>query len=58
MDQLVGDLRALVASEDEPRAIWSDPVRRIGLLLRLDSVGEIREAFREAFVDIQVHLFR
>ena len=31
MEQLFGDLGTLVASEDELRAIWSDPDRREAL---------------------------
>lgn len=37
--QLFGDLGNLVASEDELRAIWSDPERREGFLQRLAELG-------------------
>lgn len=39
MDQLFGDIGALVASEDELRAIWSDPERRAALIQRLIELG-------------------
>ena len=39
MAQLFGDLGALVASEDELRAIWSNPERREGFLQRLAELG-------------------
>jgi type I restriction enzyme, R subunit len=39
MDQLFGDLGTLVASEDELRAIWSDPARRAAFIQRLAEMG-------------------
>ena len=39
MDQLFGDLGTLVASEDELRAIWSDPARRSAFIQRLIELG-------------------
>ncbi|MGQ7794525.1 EcoAI/FtnUII family type I restriction enzme subunit R [Faunimonas sp. B44] len=39
MDQLFGDLGTLVASEDELRAIWSDPARRATFIQRLAEMG-------------------
>lgn len=39
MQQLFGDLGQLVVSEDELRAIWSDPGRREGFLRRLADLG-------------------
>jgi len=39
MEQLFGDLGALVASEDELRQIWSDPERREGFIERLVELG-------------------
>jgi hypothetical protein len=39
MDQMFGDLGTLVASEDELRAIWSDPGRRTSFIQRLAEIG-------------------
>lgn len=39
MQQLFGDLDALVADEDELRAIWSDPDRREAFIQRLTDLG-------------------
>lgn len=39
MQQLFGDLGALVADEDELRAIWSDPDRREAFMRRLTDMG-------------------
>ncbi|KRG86702.1 restriction endonuclease subunit R [Stenotrophomonas daejeonensis] len=39
MQKLFGDLGQLVVSEDELRAIWSDPERREGFLQRLADLG-------------------
>ncbi len=39
MNQLFGDLGILVASEDELRAEWSDPVRRAAFMQRLGEMG-------------------
>jgi type I restriction enzyme R subunit len=39
MDQLFGDLGGLVASEDELRAVWSDPDRREEFAQRLTEMG-------------------
>ncbi|MFT4256451.1 MAG: DEAD/DEAH box helicase family protein [Pseudoxanthomonas sp.] len=39
MQQLFGDLGQLVVSEDELRAIWSDPDRREAFLRRLTDLG-------------------
>ncbi|MBM9593437.1 DEAD/DEAH box helicase family protein [Rhodobacteraceae bacterium MCCB 386] len=39
MEQLFGDLGTLVASEDELRAVWSDPERRNAFILRLTEMG-------------------
>ncbi len=39
MEQLFGDLGTLVASEDELRAVWSDPERREGFIQRLSELG-------------------
>ena len=36
---MFGDLGALVASEDELRAIWSDPGRRTAFIQRLAEIG-------------------
>ena len=43
MEHLFGDLGGMVASEDELRAIWSDPESRKGFLQRLDEMGYDRE---------------
>ncbi len=39
MEQLFGDLGALVASEDELREVWSDPDRREAFIQRLTDLG-------------------
>jgi type I restriction enzyme R subunit len=39
MQQLFGDLGALVADEDELRAVWSDPDRREAFIQRLTGLG-------------------
>ncbi len=39
VEQLFGDLGTLVASEDELRAVWSDPERREGFIQRLSELG-------------------
>jgi len=39
MEQLFGDLGALVTDEDELRAIWSDPDRREAFIQRLADLG-------------------
>ncbi len=39
MNQLFGDLGTLVASEDELRAVWSDPDRREGFMQQLTDLG-------------------
>ncbi|TCT29734.1 EcoAI/FtnUII family type I restriction enzme subunit R [Martelella mediterranea] len=39
MEQLFGDLGNLVASEEELRAVWSDPERREGFIQRLTELG-------------------
>ncbi len=59
MAQLFGDLGALVASEDELRAIWSDPERREGFLQRLaelsyggDRMDDLRRLFDAPNSDI------
>jgi len=39
VEQLFGDIGAIVTSEDELRAIWSDPDRRTALLQRLTELG-------------------
>ncbi len=39
MAQLFGDLGTLVTSEDELRAVWSDPERRIAFIQRLAEIG-------------------
>jgi type I restriction enzyme R subunit len=39
MQQLFGDLGALVASEDELREVWSEPDRRERFLQRLTDMG-------------------
>jgi type I restriction enzyme R subunit len=39
MQQLFGDLDALVTNEDELRSIWSDPDRREGFIQRLADLG-------------------
>jgi len=39
MQQLFGDLGALVTSEDELRKVWSDPERRIAFIQRLAEMG-------------------
>lgn len=43
MEQLFGDLGTLVASEDELRAVWSDPERREGFIQRLVELGYDRD---------------
>ncbi len=39
MKQLFGDLGTLVASEEDLRAVWSDPERREGFIQRLNELG-------------------
>ncbi|WAP69943.1 EcoAI/FtnUII family type I restriction enzme subunit R [Jiella pelagia] len=39
MDQLFGDLGSMVDSEDELRAVWSDPGRRKMMMQRLTELG-------------------
>ncbi len=43
MDHLFGDLGSLVSGEDELRATWSDPDRRVAFLQRLTEMGYDRE---------------
>src|SRR5690606_22844456 len=47
MQQLFGDLAALVADEDELRAIWSDPDRREAFIQRLADLGYDAERLDE-----------
>lgn len=39
MEQLFGDLGSLVTSEDELRALWSDPEHRVAFIQRLSEMG-------------------
>lgn len=39
MEHLFGDLGNMVADEDELRAVWSDPERRVGFLQHLTELG-------------------
>ncbi|HET7301293.1 MAG TPA: type I restriction-modification enzyme R subunit C-terminal domain-containing protein, partial [Oleiagrimonas sp.] len=39
MQQLFGDLRSLVTSEDELRKVWGDPERRVAFIQRLAEMG-------------------
>ncbi|MGY6519359.1 MAG: EcoAI/FtnUII family type I restriction enzme subunit R [Lysobacteraceae bacterium] len=47
MQRLFGDLDALVADEDELRAIWSDPDRREAFIQRLSDMGYGRDRLDE-----------
>lgn len=39
MEQLFGDLGTMIGSEDELRAVWSDPERRMRFIRRLGELG-------------------
>lgn len=39
LQQMFGDLESLVASEDELRAVWSDPERRTAFIRKLREIG-------------------
>jgi len=47
MDNLFGDLGALVSDEDELRAIWSDPERRSRFLHKLTEMGYDKERLND-----------